>query len=190
MKIVIAGCGKVGTALAEHLCEEKHDIVVIDPDETYLDQYERSLPYEVLRADASAHIVKDKISGITGCAAFETVMVDENILSLSPSVMMYEIDNGQINISVSNPDLALYTGEADEIFDEDGKRKERSVYGRKWVNNPAAPTEVNIILNGKWTASDHDNIETLERTDIRTVIKVNTSECRTETIKLNKEFTN
>lgn len=39
MKIVIAGCGKVGTALAQHLCEEEHDIVVIDPDEprlTYL----------------------------------------------------------------------------------------------------------------------------------------------------------
>ena len=36
MKIVIAGCGKVGTALAEHLCEEKHDIVVIDPVESRL----------------------------------------------------------------------------------------------------------------------------------------------------------
>ena len=36
MKIVIAGCGKVGTALAEHLCEENHDIVVIDPDEARL----------------------------------------------------------------------------------------------------------------------------------------------------------
>ena len=36
MKIVIAGCGKVGTALAEHLCEENHDIIVIDPDEERL----------------------------------------------------------------------------------------------------------------------------------------------------------
>ena len=36
MKIIIAGCGKVGAALADHLCEENHDIIVIDPDESRL----------------------------------------------------------------------------------------------------------------------------------------------------------
>ena len=36
MRIIIAGCGKVGTALAECLCEENHDIIVIDPDESRL----------------------------------------------------------------------------------------------------------------------------------------------------------
>ena len=30
MKIIIVGCGKVGTTLAEHLFEEGHDITVID----------------------------------------------------------------------------------------------------------------------------------------------------------------
>ena len=30
MNIIIAGCGKVGRALAEQLSREKHDITVID----------------------------------------------------------------------------------------------------------------------------------------------------------------
>ena len=30
MKIIIVGCGKVGTTLAEQLNKENHDIVVID----------------------------------------------------------------------------------------------------------------------------------------------------------------
>ena len=30
MNIIIAGCGKVGRALAEQLSKEKHDITVID----------------------------------------------------------------------------------------------------------------------------------------------------------------
>ena len=32
MKIIIVGCGKVGTALTQRLCEEGHDITVVDTD--------------------------------------------------------------------------------------------------------------------------------------------------------------
>ncbi|MBP0963397.1 MAG: NAD-binding protein, partial [Oscillospiraceae bacterium] len=32
MKIIIVGCGKVGTALTQRLCEEGHDITVVDID--------------------------------------------------------------------------------------------------------------------------------------------------------------
>ena len=33
MKIIIAGCGKVGYALAEQLNEEGHDLTIIDTNE-------------------------------------------------------------------------------------------------------------------------------------------------------------
>ena len=160
-------------------------MVVIAPTKTDVDLYEAQRPYDVLRADATAHIVKDQVSGITGCAAFETVSVDENIVSLSPSVMMYSMTEDSMQISVSNPDLALYLGESDEEFDNDGKRKERSVYGRKWITNPAYPTTVKIVVNGQWNVSG-DCEMTVEHETGNTIITIVTAECRTENIKLNK----
>ena len=32
MKIIIVGCGKVGTSLAERLGVEDHDLVMVDPE--------------------------------------------------------------------------------------------------------------------------------------------------------------
>ena len=160
-------------------------MVVIAPTKTDIDLYEAHLPYEVLRADAAAHIVKDNITGITGCAAFETVALDENIISLSPSVFMYSATGQQMKISVSNPDLALYTGESDEEFDEDGKRKERSVYGRSWITNPAHPTTVRIIVNGEWRVAG-DCEMSVRHEDSKTIIDIVTAESRTENIILNK----
>lgn len=160
-------------------------MVVIAPTKTDVDLYEAQRPYDVLRADATAHIVKDQISGITGCAAFETVSVDDNIVSLSPSVMMYSMSDDAMEISVSNPDLALYSGESDEVFDVNGKRKERSVYGRKWITNPALPTTVKIVVSGEWNVSGNCEM-TVEHEAGNTVISIVTAECRTENIKLNK----
>lgn len=160
-------------------------MVVIDPEEGDVDDFLEERPYEVMRADSVAHIVKDGISGITGCAAFETVAVDETILSLSPAVMMYSLTDNEINISISNPDLALYTGESDEIFDENGKRKERSVYGRKWVNNPAHPTTVRLVVDGQWQVAGQCNMN-VSYDEGKTIIEIETAESRTENIKLNK----
>ena len=160
-------------------------MVVIAPTKAEVDLYEAELPYTVLRADASAHIVKDAVSGITGCAAFETVGIDDTILSISPAVIMYTLTDKSINMSISNPDLALYTGESDEIFDENGKRKERSVYGRSWVNNPAHPTRVQIVVSGEWKVDGDCKMNT-SYDNGNTIINIETAESRTEHIKLNK----
>ena len=160
-------------------------MLVIAPTKTDVREYEVKRPYDVIRADGTAHIVKDHLTGITGCAAFETVGVDETIVSISPSVMMYEQTDDQISISVSNPDLALYTGDSDEIFDENGKRKERSVYGRSWITNPAHPTRVEIVVNGVWNVTGECEMKVRYDND-RTVIEINTVESMTEIIKLNK----
>jgi len=43
MKIVIVGCGKVGTALARRLCEEGHNITVVDTDAARIQQITEAL---------------------------------------------------------------------------------------------------------------------------------------------------
>ena len=134
-------------------------------------------------------MAKDLESEIIGCAAFETVGVDETIVSLSPSVMMYSAAEDQLNISVSNPDLALYEGESDEIFDENGKRKERSVYGRAWVANPSHTTFVEIVFNGTWNVEGDCKMQVTYDTN-RTIIKIETFESRTEALTLKINTTN
>ena len=139
-------------------CDPDYEyMVVVKADQQQIEQYAQNKPYSVLKADKTAHIVKDNATGIVGCAAFQTTSVDEIIAEVSPSVMMYRAENDMLEMSVSNPDLSLYQGESDEIFDADGKRIERSVYGRKWINNPAGETFVNIVLNGEWEISDKNN---------------------------------
>ena len=42
MNIIIVGCGKVGWTLAEQLCNEEHQVVVIDTNSVYVYLFRRS----------------------------------------------------------------------------------------------------------------------------------------------------
>lgn len=53
-------------------------------------------------------------------------------------------------LTVCQPDLALYRGPSDDIYDEQGKRIERSIYSRPWIGNPSQSIPVRIELKGKW----------------------------------------
>ena len=161
-------------------------MTVIQPDDSQKLTYSTELPYIVERCDDTAHIVHDKVSGLKACSAFEKTTVDENIISITPSVMIYGMKENGMTICVSNPDLALYSGEADEIFDTDGKRKERSVYGREWINNPAQATSIEIVINGEWAVDNADNV-TVIYDDNQTIISIVTFEAKTETIALAKK---
>ena len=57
-------------------------------------------------------------------------------------------------ISVCDPDLHLYEGKSDDVYDENGKRMERSVYSRTWLNNISAVSEIEIVLNGNWKLAE------------------------------------
>lgn len=162
-------------------------LVAIGADEKKIEEYAETLPYHVSRADSTAHIVKDKISGITGCSAFQPTEVDEVITYVTPSILMYRQTEKGLEISVSNPDLALYEGPADEILDENGKRKERSVYGRSWIDNPCQETMIRMTLEGIWTpAGEHTVDMELEYENDSTCILIRTSESRTENIELKR----
>ena len=161
-------------------------MVAVQATPEQLERYAEELPYSVLRADSTAHIVKDSVSGLTGCSAFGQTAVDGLIVSVSPSVLMYRQSGDEVEMSVSNPDLALYSGDSDEVFEENGKRKERSVYGRAWVNNPSQPRTVEMVMEGEWMLSDNNADVTVAVSDCRTYVKAVTFECNTVGFKLKK----
>ena len=110
--------------------------------------------------------------------------------------MIYALEGDRLSIAVANPDLALYAGASDEVLDENGKRVERSIYGRDWVNNPAAETSVTFVLNGEWKLEAHicgGGLECYESftptvtvSDGKTTVTVKTKECRTEELRFRK----
>ena len=162
-------------------------MAIVDADPERVGMYMEKLPYSVVRCDSSAHIVADNESGTKGFAVFSGISEGDDgiIAEISPSLVMYSLDDGKMTLSVSNPDLALYSGPSDEIFDENGKRTERSIYGRKWVNNHCGATSVSMTLNGKWEIADSgDSDVTAEYENGRTHLVFRTGEARTEEIIL------
>lgn len=164
-------------------------MMIVQGTEEQNERYMSELPYLTVRADSVAHIVYDLESGITGCAAFSPVRVDDIVTLLTPSVMMYRKDGDILDISISNPDLALYEGESDEVFDADGKRKERSVYGRSWISNPSRMVNIGLQIRGRWSAasSAQDMSVYYSEEDDMTKVNIMTNECRTEEIRMIKK---
>ena len=102
-------------------------------------------------------------------------------------MLMYSVKGNMMTLSVSNPDLALYEGPSDEEYDENGKRKERSVYGRSWIDNPCGETMVNITIDGIWAIADRKgrNVKA-DYGNGRTMLEFRSAEARTEEIILRK----
>ena len=155
-----------------------------------VEKYVEEAPYEVIRCDSKAHIVRDNESGETAFAVFEGIDGGDDgiIASASPSMIMYSCSGNTMTLSVSNPDLALYEGPSDEVFDENGKRVERSIYGRKWVDSPCGQTEVRLTLNGIWELADSGKND-VKVTDAggNTELVFLTGEGRTEEILLTRK---
>ena len=57
MKIIIVGCGKVGTALAEELADEKHDLTIIDKNAERLHQVTDSIDAMPIVGDGVDHTI-------------------------------------------------------------------------------------------------------------------------------------
>lgn len=133
----------------------------LQPNET--DKLERA--YRVLQKDSKAHIVKDNISNTTSFALFEVPeqLPSKIIESVSSSclIMLTEAKR-EINLTVANPDLALYTGDSDELLDESGKRVERSIYSRPWISNHSQTMPVVVTLKGHWMVENNDGYIKLE----------------------------
>ncbi len=156
-------------------------------DEKAVREYATALPYKVIRHDTAVHGVRDLVSGTCAFAVFEAGKVDDVITECSPAMVMYSLDEGVMTLSAANPDLALYEGPSDEKFDKDGKRIERSVYGREWIDNPCAQTQISLTLEGLWEITDSGECDvTVRHEDRRTLLTFKSMEARTEEITLNR----
>ena len=76
---------------------------------------------------------------------------------------MIREDRGKLLLTVSQPDLALYRGPSDEAFDKDGKRIERSIYSRPWIDNESGEIPVTVTLKGWWKVAETDKKQTVLR---------------------------
>ena len=63
--------------------------------------------------------------------------------------MVKQVDKKKLVLTVAQPDMAFYRGPSDEAFDENGKRIERSIYSRPWIDDESKEIPVTITLKGK-----------------------------------------
>ena len=82
MKIAIAGCGKVGAALIEQLTKEKHDVIIIDTDESRMAYVNDSQDVMAYVGDARSVAVL-KNAGVDAC-----------------DLMLAMTDNDEVNLVV------------------------------------------------------------------------------------------
>ena len=164
-------------------CTQAEVVMVINP--KAVDAYSKKEHYTVLRHDTKVHGIYDHKTGINAFAVFEQGPVDEFISDCSPAMVMYSANNDKITLSVSNPDLALYDGPADEVYDENLKIIERSVYGREWIDNPCGETSVVLTLVGEWKIADRNGCEvSATYSKGQTTLTFKSREARTEEITL------
>ena len=125
-------------------------------DAASLKTFAKNPAYRVLQQDRNAHIVHSLTDNITSYVLFETPrsLPADGLLQKADTscLVMVRENNGKLLLTVSQPDLALYRGPSDEAFDKDGKRMERSIYSRPWIDNDSGEIPVTVTLKacGKW----------------------------------------
>lgn len=111
--------------------------------------------YKVLKQDRNAHIVQSLTDNLYSYVLFETpqTLLPGDLLQrvdTSCLVMIRKESSDKLLLTVAQPDLALYRGPSDEAFDEDGKRVERSIYSRPWINDESKEIPVTVTVKGYW----------------------------------------
>ena len=109
--------------------------------------------YEVKQKDKKAHIVYDKQTQTTGYALFEpTNDLPTGVLQSvdTPCMVMTKLEKNSMIFSLCDPDLRLYEGIDEDQYDEQGDRKEVSVYSRKWRVSKSIPSKIQVEIKGEW----------------------------------------
>lgn len=170
-------------------------MVLVQPDEKELKAERKNMQnvktgsYTVIQHDTYAHIVHDNTTNTTAWVLFEPYLALHNSsLRLhekkpysmirrvdTPSlVMCRQMDAASVVLSIADPDLRFYDGSADEQYDEHGKRIERSVYSREWINNPSKASLLSIELVGKWNLAENNFARITNQSNELTTIEVQT----------------
>lgn len=141
---------------------------------SYLNSFGSKPLYKVLQQDKNAHIVRYDTAKITSYVLFETPhSLPEGLLLKADTacLIMIQEDRKKVNLTVCQPDLALYRGPSDELFDENGKRVERSIYSRPWINNASGEIPLTLTLKGKWGAKTVSDCRILSQDEEQTVLE-------------------
>ena len=133
--------------------------VLPQTNKTAMKKFAKKPTYKVLQQDRKAHIVESASEQIVSYVLFETpeTTLPGGLLQrvdTSCLVMTHQESADKIKLTVAQPDLALYRGPSDEAFDKDGKRIERSIYSRPWINNGSSEIPVTVTIKGRWNVEE------------------------------------
>ncbi|WP_435892586.1 polysaccharide lyase family 8 super-sandwich domain-containing protein [Oceaniferula spumae] len=145
--------GKYSTAWIEHGKNPKDAAyeyaVLVQPTDEDLKSFTAKQPYQVLKKDATAHIVHDAPSNTTGYVIFQKeaeLPTDRTLKSVAqPCLVMIAEHADHFTVSLTNPDARLQAKE---------------------------PQPVTITLNGELTSADESSPATLETKDGSTQLTV------------------
>ena len=132
--------------------------------------------YKVLQQDRKAHIVASASEQIVSYVLFETpeTTLPGGLLQrvdTSCLVMTHKESADKIKLTVAQPDLALYRGPSDEAFDKDGKRIERSIYSRPWINNGSSEIPVTVTIKGRWNVEETPYCTVVSSNEKQTILR-------------------
>ncbi|MEU6075997.1 chondroitinase family polysaccharide lyase [Micromonospora sp. NPDC047074] len=133
-------------------------------------------PYRVLRADEQAHVVWDRETGITGYVVFEPQdrLAEGRLAAVdTPSLLLTYHDDADLVVSVTDPDLRLYSGLDPDQYDSSGQFVGRvTSYSRPWRRSPSLPRPLRLTLHGRWQLTEEHPRVTVESVSATTVLRV------------------
>ncbi|MEG1839229.1 MAG: chondroitinase family polysaccharide lyase, partial [Bacteroidaceae bacterium] len=150
-------------------------VVIPQTDSKAMKCFAKKPTYKVLCKNSNAHIVKDLVNNQTSYVLFETpnALLPKGLIQRVDTSCLVMLREGKDKtvLTVANPDLALYRGASDEKFDENGKRVERSIYSRPWIDNASQIIPVRITLNGRWNVSENPSCKVIASDKKTTVLE-------------------
>ena len=152
------GMGEFVTAYLDHGVSPKEAsyeyLMVIGATSKEEGKYVKKLPYKVLQADNSAHVVKDDITGVTAYISYRGYASDKTLLAQSaPEIIVMERtkEDGSVVMSVCTPDLGItkkgYT-----------------------TTQPSQPLVKEVTLNGAWKLKESYENVTVRTEGSKTVV--------------------
>lgn len=147
--------------------------------------------YKVLQQDRNAHIVQSLTDNTLSYVLFETPQSElpGGLLQSADTsclVMIHKESPKKLILTVAQPDLALYRGPSDEAFDENGKRIERSIYSRPWIDNESGVIPVTVTLKGRWNVEKTPFCKVLSSDKKRTILQFTCKDGASYEVKLSR----
>ena len=165
--------------------------VLPQTNETAMKKFAKKPAYKVLQQDRKAHIVESASEQIVSYVLFETpeTTLPGGLLQrvdTSCLVMTHKESADKIKLTVAQPDLALYRGPSDEAFDKDGKRIERSIYSRPWINNGSSEIPVTVTIKGRWNVEETPYCKVVSSNEKQTILRFSCKDGASFEVELKK----